>query len=72
MAASFIGVIAAPGLFQTIAEVRSGERPRALDIFLEPPTARNLHAFERNLEKASLVIKQLQPRMQYLEVAVPR
>ena len=33
----------------------------------EPPTAQNLHAFERRLENQSLVVKRLRPWMQYLE-----
>ena len=67
MAVVFLAVIMAPGLIQTVSELRHGERPRALDIFFEPPTARNLHAYERNLEKTSLVVKQFRPWMQYLE-----
>ena len=67
VAAVFLAVIMAPGLIQTVSELRHGERPRALDIFLQPPTARNLHAYEQSLEETSLVVKQLRPWMQYLE-----
>jgi hypothetical protein len=63
----FLTVIAAPGLIQTVFELRHGERPLALDVFLHAPTARNLHEYEQNLEKTSLVVKQLRPWMQYLE-----
>jgi hypothetical protein len=66
-AAVFLAVIVAPGLIQTVAELRQGEPPRALDIFFQPPTARNLHEYEHDLEKTSLVVKQLRPRMQYLQ-----
>ena len=67
VAAVFLAVIVAPGLIQTVSELRDGERPRALDIFLQPPTARNLHAYEQSLEETSLVVKQLRPWMQYLQ-----
>src|SRR5207302_10178704 len=67
VAAVFLAVIMAPGLIQTCSELRYGEQPRALDIFLRPPTARNLHAYERSLENTSLVVKQLRPWMQYLQ-----
>jgi SGNH hydrolase-like domain, acetyltransferase AlgX len=67
VAAVFLAVIMAPGLIQTVTELGHGEQPRALDVFLEPPTARNLHTYEQSLEKTSLVVKQLRPWMQYLE-----
>ena len=67
VAAVFLAVIVAPGLIQTVSELRDGERPRVLDIFCQPPTARNLHAYEQSLEKTSLVIKQFRPWMQYLQ-----
>jgi hypothetical protein len=62
-----LAVIMAPGLIQTVSELWSGEQPRALDIFVQPPTARNLHAYEQSLEETSLVVKQIRPWMQYLE-----
>jgi hypothetical protein len=67
VAAAFLAVIMAPGLVQTVSELRHGEQPGALDIFLQPPTARNLHAYEQSLEETSLVVKQLRPWMQYLQ-----
>jgi hypothetical protein len=66
-AAVFLGVIMAPGLIQTVSELRYGEQPGALDVFLRPPTARNLHAYEQRLEQASLVIKELRPWVQYMQ-----
>jgi hypothetical protein len=65
--AIFLAVITAPGLIQTGSELWDGEPPRALDVFLQPPTARNLHAYEQSLEETSLVVKQLRPWMQYLQ-----
>jgi hypothetical protein len=67
VAAGFLVVIMTPGLIQTVSELRYGERPRALDIFLQPPTAPNLHAYERSLEETSLVVKRLRPWTQYLQ-----
>jgi hypothetical protein len=67
VAAAFLAVIMAPGLIQTVSELRNGEQPGALDVFLQPPTAENLHAYEQSLEDTSLVVKQLRPGMQYLQ-----
>jgi hypothetical protein len=47
--------------------LRDGERPQALDVFRQPPTARDLHAYEQDLERRSLVVKRLRPWMQYLQ-----
>jgi hypothetical protein len=67
LSAVFLAVIVAPGMIQTVAELRHGERPRALDVFRQPPTARNLHGYEQGLEDTSLVVKSLRPWMQYLQ-----
>jgi hypothetical protein len=67
VAAVFLAVILAPGLIQTISELRDGEQPHALDVFFQPPTTRNLHAYERGLAATSLVIKHFRPRMQYVQ-----
>src|SRR3954454_14513237 len=65
--AAFLAVITAPGLIQTAFELRRGEQPLVLDIFLQPPTARNLHAYEQSLEQTSLVVRRFRPWMQYLQ-----
>jgi hypothetical protein len=65
--AIFLAVIMAPGLVQTVSEVRDGERPRALDVFFQPPTVRNLRAYEHSLEQTSIVVKHLRPWVQYIE-----
>jgi hypothetical protein len=65
--ALFLAVIMAPGLIQTVSELRDGERLGALEVFLRPPTARNLHAFERGLEASSLVVQRLRPWVQYFQ-----
>jgi hypothetical protein len=65
--AFFLAIIMAPGLIQTISELQSREQPRAFDVFRAPPTAANLHAYERGIESTSLVMNQLRPWTQYLE-----
>ena len=67
VATVFLAVIMAPGLIQTVSELGAGEPPGVLEIILQPPTARNLHSYERSLEETSLVVKQCRPRIQYLE-----
>ena len=67
LTAVFLAVLAVPGLIQAISELRHGEQPQVLDVFRQPPTAPNLHAYEDRVEKSSLVIETLRPRMQYAE-----
>ncbi len=61
----FLLVISSAGLVQTAAELYRGERPQALDLFRQAPTAENLRAFEGNLQDESLVAKQLRPWAQF-------
>jgi hypothetical protein len=67
VAVAVLAVMAAPGLIQTASEVGAGERPGALDVFYQPPTARNLHGYERSLEDNSLVVRRLRPWAQYVQ-----
>ncbi len=60
-----LAIIAAPGLIQTAFEVRNRERPGVFEVFDRAPTARNLHDFERDLERSSLVLRVLRPWVQY-------
>jgi hypothetical protein len=64
---AFAAVISAPGLIQTVSELRQGDPPRALDVFSQAPTARNLHAYERTLEETSLVANRLRPWVQFAQ-----
>ena len=64
---AFLAVISAPGLIQTAFELRQDETPRVLDVFRQAPTAANLHAFEKDLEQASVVMNRLRPPMQYAQ-----
>lgn len=70
VATVFLAVIAAPGLIQVVSEVRRGEPSSALELFQQPPTARNLHAYERTLERTSLVIRRLRPWGQFVQWSV--
>jgi len=63
----FLAVIGSASLIQMAADSRRGERPVALEIFDRPPTAANLHAFEKSLEETSVVINELRPWMQYAQ-----
>jgi len=63
----FVAVIGSASLIQTAAELHRGERPQALELFDQPPTAENLHAFEKSLEQTSLVANALRPWMQYAQ-----
>lgn len=67
VSAVFLALIAVPGLIQTASDLRDGERPRALDVFLRPPTAPNLHEYERRLERTSPVVTELRPGVQYVQ-----
>src|SRR5262245_58044078 len=65
--AAFLAVIMAPGLIQTASELRRGEQPLVIDIFLQHPTVQNLHAYERSLQETSLVVHRFRPWVQYLQ-----
>jgi hypothetical protein len=60
----FLALIGSAGLVQTAVELRRGDRPQALEVFDRPPTARNLHEFERDLDESSVVMDRLRPIMQ--------
>jgi hypothetical protein len=60
----FVAMIGSAGLVQTAAELGRGERPQALEIFDRPPSARNLHEFEHDLDESSLAMARLRPAMQ--------
>jgi hypothetical protein len=64
---AFAAVISSAGIMQAIHEIQEGEEPRVLDVFRQPPTARNLHAYEQSLEDASVVENALRPWVQFAE-----
>ena len=65
----FLGIIVSVPLLQLAIEKGRGERPQAFELFQQKPTARNLRAYERNLEDASWVAAQLRPCAQYAQFA---
>ena len=67
VAVAFVAVILSPGLIQAISELRHGEQPRALEILMQTPTARNLHDYEQSIEKTSLVMNHFRPWMRYVQ-----
>lgn len=65
-------VIFSVGLTQAALELKEGERPQFLDIFLHAPTEANLRVFERDLEDASWFAQKLRSSMQYLQFVVQK
>jgi len=63
----FLAVISSAGLVQTAGEIGRGERPQALDVLRQAPTAENLRQFERNLQDESLMANRLRPWAQYVQ-----
>lgn len=65
----FVGIIALVPLVQIVLEARDENGIRAFEVFDEVPTAANLRAYERELEKASWVGRFFRPWLQYAEFA---
>lgn len=63
----FLGIICAPGIIQTVAELRRSESPQALNVFQQKTTAKNLRAYEHEMEDASMVARQLRPLVQFAQ-----
>ncbi len=63
----FLGTIVVVPLIQVALEVSGGNAPQAFEIFQRKPTARNLRAYEHNLEDASWVAAQLRPWAQFAQ-----
>jgi hypothetical protein len=61
----FLGIIAAVPLVQTVIEVRQEGAVKAFEVFNELPTAANLRAYEKNLEKANWAGRLTRPWMQF-------
>ncbi|HEY5912322.1 MAG TPA: hypothetical protein VJA21_17100 [Verrucomicrobiae bacterium] len=65
----FLALIFIVPLWQVITELRRGEKPQALDVLRQKPTAANLRAYERDLEDASEAVKLARPWAQYAQFA---
>ena len=70
LAASFVSAIACVGPIQAVIDLQGGDRPRALDIFTQRPTERNLRAYEKRLEDGSWFAARLRGPVQYLQYVV--
>jgi hypothetical protein len=67
---TFLVIVSGVGLLQAAYEMRQGNRPQLLDLFLYPPTQANLRTFEKDLEEESVFVQSLRPWMQSLRFAV--
>jgi len=65
----FIVILVVFPATQVIIELRRGERPQALDVFRQKPTAAHLRAYERDLEDANVLANGLRPWAQYAQFA---
>ena len=66
----FLAILVAPGIIQTVVELRRGEAIQSLTVLRRKPTAKNLREYERELEEASWVAQQLRPWMQYAQFRI--
>ena len=66
----FLAVILAPALIQTAVELRRGDSLQVLSVFRQKPAAKNLRAYEREMEDASWTAKELRPVMQHAQFAL--
>src|SRR3954471_14956686 len=66
----FLGIIAAVPLIQTVIEVRQEGAVKAFEVFNELPTAANLRAYEKNLEKANWAGRATRPWLQFAHFAL--
>jgi hypothetical protein len=64
----FLAIIAGVPLSEAVLNLCQGERPQVLDLFDRRPTARNLRAFESELEAASCVGRTARPWVQFAQL----
>ncbi len=63
----FLALIFAVPVSQIVVELRRKEKPQALDVFHQKPTAANLRGYERDLEDASEVARRVRPWAQFAQ-----
>src|SRR5688572_10162465 len=63
--AIFVAILGAVPLRQILLELRGENGIGALEVFNEPPTAANLRAYEKNLEKSSWAAQLSRPWLQF-------
>jgi len=66
---AFLVFLAAIPVSQAVLELRRGERPQALALFDQKPTAANLRAYEHDLEDSSQAARWVRPFVQYAQFA---
>lgn len=67
MALAFMSMILSAGTIQTASELLRDGQVRVWDLFRQSPTVAHLRAFERELERASLVAGWLRPHIAYVQ-----
>jgi len=67
LVAVFLAVIFGVGISQPAMDIARGERPQLLDLFAQPPTEKNLRAYEKDAEDHSRIIQSVRPYMQYAQ-----
>ena len=72
LAVGFLAILVAPGIIQTALELRGGDSPQVLNLFHQKATAKNLRAYEREMEEVSWVAKHLRPAVQYVQFRLLR
>jgi hypothetical protein len=70
--AGFLVILAAPALIQIAVELHRGETIQAFNVFRQAPTSKNLREYEREMEDASFVEKQVRPWIQYAQFRLLR
>ena len=68
----FLSILFAIPVIQGILEIRAGEKPYLVNLFIHRPTEKNLRKFERELEDRSFIENALRPPMQYLQYLIGR
>ena len=68
----FLCVIFSLPLAQAVVEATRGEWPQVLDLFRQSPTAVSLRAFERDMERSSMVAGAMRPWVQYVRFMLLR
>ena len=67
LVAVFLAIIFGVGISQPAMDIAQGERAQLLDVFTRPPTEKNLRAYEKDVEDASLIIQRVRPYMQFAQ-----
>jgi hypothetical protein len=69
---AFVAIILVEGIVQAVIDLSKGERPQALELVTQPPSQKNLRAFETRLEGRSWSANLTRPTMQYAQYLTHR